>query len=343
MKTYRVLPLLVLFGFGAICGFGAADGPDVTKAADDKLSGGDLPGAAASYQEIATANPDSLFALQGLAYSKLLAGDYDAADKALADAEAKAKDDAKAQGEIKLRRAIVALRKGDLDNVKLYGKASGLPAGAVLAGEVFLSDSEVDEAKSLFKKAAAEGDDAVKSTAETYLQMLDAEDSANPGLAEATAAWALGLRQNAVEVAEELVKELPEDDKKASLMLLWAGRAVTAGRSQTATNLLDAMSGAPPDQAWRMQAIRAMIMVADGDVDNAVATLDAIEAGGAPADGMADARATAAALAKDAEAAKRLAGSVSTVAVARGLFEAGATDEAKSRASGNFGKFVEAK
>jgi hypothetical protein len=31
------------------------------------------------------------------------------------------------------------------------------------------------------------------------------------------------------------------------------------------------------------------------------------------------------------------------VAVARGLFEAGATDEAKSRASGNFGKFVEAK
>lgn len=343
MKTYRVLPLLVLFGFGAMC-LGAGDSPEITKDADDKLSAGDFPGAASAYADIATKNPDSSFAQQGLAYSKLLEGDYDAADKALAIAEGKVTDKPDEVAKIKLRRAIVALRKGDLDNVKLFGKASGLPAGAVLAGEVFLSESENDEAISLFKKAAADGDGAVKETAETYLKMLESDDGPTQGLAEATAAWALGLRQNAVEVAEELVKELPEDQAdKGELILLWAGRAVTSGRAQTAANLLDALAAPPEGQAWRMQAIRAMIMVADGDVDGAANTLDALELAGAPADGLADARATAAALAKDGEAAKRLAGSVSTVAVARGLFEAGATDEAKSRASGNFGKFVEAK
>jgi tetratricopeptide (TPR) repeat protein len=351
MTTYRFLPLAAALLLGATgCEqiqalMGGGDTPEITKDADDLLAKGDLPGASAKYAEIAGAHPDAAYARQGEAYALLLEGKYDEADKALqaAEASATATADPKIMGEIKLRRAIVALRKQDLDSVKQHGAASNLPAGQVLAGEVHLADAEPDEALKLFKAASGAGG-IVGETAQGYISMLESQDPVTQGLAEATALWALGQRETAVESAEELVKSLPEErEDKSALLLLWAGRAVTAGRPASATGMLDAMSFPPEGQAWRVQATKAMVAIAEGNNEEGLALFAALESGGAPADGLADAKATAAALAKDKDTAKALVASLESAAVARGLWEAGAPQAAKDAApSGSLKSWLEA-
>lgn len=352
MTTYRFLPLALLLvglaGCDQIKGLLGGDDAKVTEAADAKLKQNDLPGAVDEYAKIAAANPDSLNAAQGLAYASLLKGDYAAADKALATAESKVGDGPdkdKQLGEIKVRRAIVALRKGDLDAVKQHGEASKMPVGLVLAAEVHLADAESDQAKALLKQAAADPG-VVGKTAKTYVDMLESGDPMQQGLAEATALWSLGQRDVAVEAAEELVKALPEDRAdKNELLLVWAGRAVTAGRPAIAEGMLDAMGPPPEGQAWRVQATRGMIRIANGENEEGIAIFAALAEGGAPADGLSDALATAAALAKDQETAAKLAGSVESVAAARGLYQAGAVGAAKqvAPAGSGFTKFLETK
>ena len=70
---------------------------------------------------------------------------------------------------------------------------------------------------------------------------------------------------------------------------MWAGRAVTSGKPGEASAMLDAMEAPPSGQAWRVQAVRAMIAIADGDPATGVKLFTVLASAGAPADGLSDA------------------------------------------------------
>jgi hypothetical protein len=331
MRGAGLLSLIALAASTTACDmlpFGAA-GPEVVDAANGALKSGDLPGAGAQYAELTASHAGSVHVAIGQAYMQMLQGDNDAADATLASVEESAGE---ALPEVKLRRAIVAMKAKDLDAVKLHGSASGLPEGMLLAGEVHLVDLEADEAAQIFRDVSSAGG-TVGQTATTYLEMLDSEDQIQAGLAEATALWALGERESACESAEELVPALSDDDgSKAEQLLVWAGRAVTTGKPSVASSLLDNLDFPPEGHAWRVQATRAIISVAEGDADEGIRILDALAAGGAPADGIADARATACALAADRAKAKELVAGLESSAAARCLMQAGADRVAPTQA-----------
>lgn len=333
MRNLRFVPILALGLYGAACDkiFGGGVGEEVLNDGKAKLEGGDIPGGYDALVAAGTAHPDSPHAVTGAAYAHMIAGETSEADALLAAFEAKAGDKV---GEVKLRRALVALAAGEFDQVKEHGNASGLPAGALLAAEVHLSDAESDEAIRLLNKAA-EGGGEVAETAKQYLQMLESGDQYKAGLAEAAALWALGQRGVACETAGDLVKAMPDDSSdKGTLLVLWAGRAVTSGKTEVASGLLEAAEFAdiPPEQQWRVQATKAMVSVASGDGASAVQVFTLLEQAGAPADGLADARATACALAKDKDVAKELVQGMESAAAARCLSEAGAGVAAASAA-----------
>lgn len=342
MTANWLVPIGLIVVSIAICG---GPGSVDTTEAESKLRSGDLPAAAEAYDSLGKDNPDDVGVAIGQAYVQMLAGDYEKADDTLEKVEAK---DPEKTGEIKLRRALVALRAGNLDDVKKHGKESGLPAGLVLAAEVHLADAEPDDAIPLLKEAQSEPG-AVGDTARSYLEMYESGDTLQQGLAEATALWALHQRDTAVDSAEEIVKALPEDQGKAEQLLLWAGRAATSGRPGTATSLLDELDvlGAPPGQEWRIRATRALVRTAEGQYDEAreqFATLDVLVAsGGAPWQGVQDAKATAAALSADKAFAKELVGDGESAASARGLMAAGAVPAAKgvAPAGGSLASFLE--
>lgn len=344
MSKYRIIPLALVLASMLAC-FGS--GEVKTDAAEAQLKSGDLAGAQTAYAGLAKDHPDAVNVAVGQAYMQMLAGDYEGADKTLQAVEDKAGD---AAGEIKLRRALVALRSGNLDDVKKYGKESGLPAGQVLAAEVHLVDAEADDAITLLKLAKTDQGE-VGATAQQYLDLLQSGGAVQTGLAEATAIWAVGQRGTACDVAEEIVKALPDGPDKADALLLWAGRAVTSGRSGIATSLLDELDlvGAPKGQEWRVQATRAMVFIAEGQDDEGLARFKALDqaitAGFAPWQGVADAKATAAALAKDKATARALLKGAEGVPAARGLYAAGAGKLARNAAPDDsvFAKFLDNK
>jgi hypothetical protein len=358
MKTHRLLPLFAMFGFGGMCSgiLGGGDSPELTKSADDKLKGGDLPGALDEYDKIQKDNPDSVFAAEGAAYAHLLTGDYDGADKLLADAEPKAKDQA-AKDDIQMRRALVALAgvpKDDkyIDLVSKFGKGSHKPAGKLLAGEVELLSLNPADATALFKDASSESG-AVGDTAKKYLELMENENDKVQVLADGNAVWALGKRADAIDRVGDALKDLPEDyPDRAQIVLMWAGRAATCGKPDVAEGLIDSM-GAPPDgQAWRMNAVLAISEIASGNNEAGLNTFNVLKEGGAPTDGMLDALATAASVCKDADTVKKLVGAEDSIAksigggesaaVARGLAEAGLNDDAKGVApEGALKKYLE--
>lgn len=306
---------------------------EVVAPAMDKLKEGDLPGAMAEYKSLAEQHPDVIEVQIGLSYTQMLAGNFDAADGTLSKAldTPELPDDKKA--ELTLRRALIALRQGNLEKTQQYGESSGLPAGMVLAAEVYLGDAEADSARPLLEKAAASGSGTVKQAAQSYLDALDDADSGRAQLAEATALWALGQRNEACETAEELLRFLPPElESRDEMLLLWAGRSVTSGRPGVAEGLLDEMGQAPGGQAWRVQATRSLIAVANEDYEGARAILSALGEAGAPADGLADAIATAAAISTDADFAREIGAGVESSAIARGLLAAGADDAAAAAA-----------
>jgi hypothetical protein len=311
--------------------------PDLTAGAK-QLADGDLPAAADEWDKLATAHPDSVDVAVGKAYTQLLSGDYKGADATLAAVEPTAKDKL---GELELRRALVALRDGRLDDVKKHGKDSGLPEGKLLAAEVHLVDLESDEGAALFRELSA-SDGAVGETAKTYLSMLESDDQHLAGLAEATALWALGDRGQSVQSAEELVRELPADyEKKNELLMIWASRAATSGKPAIANSLLDDLEFPPEGQAWRVEAIRAIAAVAAGQPEVASQKFNALRTAGAPADGLADALATACGVATDPTIAKKLAEGVESAAAARCLAKAGEGDAASKAPDGPLKSFLE--
>jgi hypothetical protein len=272
---------------------------DPVAEADSLLATGDVPGAIAGYEAALASDPTNVEAAVGVAYGAYLADDLGRADEVLASAEANAGE---RLGEIKLRRALVALASGD-DSLRDHAEASGLPAGTLLVAELALADGEQEEAVELLtplRDAAGPVGDA----ADGYLTLLEDPDPSVAGLAENYALWALGERSVAVRSVEEVVKAMPEDsDRKATELLIWAGRAVSEGETQVASNLLEAISFPPPGQAWRVMATRAIITCADvvtedSTPEDCLAGFAELE-GKAPADGLLHARATAAMLSGD--------------------------------------------
>lgn len=330
--------LTASLGCGMLDGLtgGGGGGGTAVSEARAKLNAGDLVGAEAAYAALLAANPNDVDATIEAAYVRMLAGDYDGADGLLARAEPAAGD--KIRG-IKLRRALVALRRGgQLAEVQKHGEASELPEGRLLAAEALLVDLSQDQAKVLLTQVAS-GTGVAAETAKKYLEWMASKDNSRQALAEHNALWALGERTQAVGAVEQLLSALPvEDPDREELLLLWAGRAITAGAPDVADSLLQAVEAPPAGQAWRLQATTAMLHVARGTPDEAVRIFEALDqgvaAGEVPAAGLSDARVTAASLARDGDTARRIlggAGLTATAAAAAALALSNASDAEGAR------------
>ena len=323
----------------------AKDPAAIVEDAQGKLKSGELPDAASAYDKLAGENKDVTEVLIGQAYTQFLAGKYDKADSTLEAALSKEDLSDEVKGEIMLRRALIALKNNNLENVKNFGEQSEMAAGQVLAAEVYLADAEADAAIPLLTKAKSGGSGAVKRAASEYLEYIEDEDTGRAQLAEATALWALGQRAEACETAADLLSYMPADfEGRDALLLMWAGRAVTSERPDEAESLLDQMGAPPEGQAWRVQATRGLVHVARGETEEGKAIFMALGQGGAPQDGLADALATAAAVSGDGDFAKEMTAGLGTAAAARGLMEAGAMGAAKEEApSGPLKDYLENK
>lgn len=336
--SIRLVPLVVALLALAGCNKEKA-AAEAAAGAQALLSQGDLPGAAAAYDAALAEHPKSPDVVTGAAYMAMLAGDAAKADGLLAGIEAEAADKV---GEIKLRRALIALRQKDLEKTREHATASGLPTGKLLAAEVALADGDRDAARGLLGEAKAGGGEVAR-LADDYALLLDDADPNVAGLAEVQALWALGERRVAVKSAEGLVLNLPDTraDRDA-LALMWAGRAASTGEAATARALLGGVIFPPEGQAWRKVATEAIVACVEKDVTTCTATFQSLE-GVAPSDGLADARATAAALiaTSDPEAAATLAGPYATNAAARALLEAGRSGDAAGLApAGTFATYL---
>ena len=305
---------------------------EAAAAAEAMLKAGDLPGASAAYDAALAEYPKSVEVATGAAYMSLLAGDGAKADQILAAVEP---DAGEQLPQIKLRRALVAAHGGDLEKAKEHGLASGLPAGKLLAAEVNLADGERDTASGLLKDVqSAPGE--LGQLAGQYLELMGDENPMVAGLSEAQALWILGERKVAVQSAEELVMNLPNDRKdRDEMLMIWASRAASIGETAVARSLLEATIFPPEGQAWRKVATTAIAACADGDGATCTSLFTSLE-GAAPEDGLADARATAAFLIapKDKDVAAQLAGPYVSNAAARALFEAGDVSAATAAAPG---------
>lgn len=269
------------------------------------LRDGDLLAADTAFAAAVQAHPDRADAKIAYAYTRMLSGDHDQADALLAEAASTSHPDQ--LGDIQIRRAIVAFQRQDFDGVQRHAEASGLPAGLVLAAEVYLADAESDAAVPLLRQARRADDPRVTATAETYLAYLDDGETGRSQIAETVAMWALGMREEAVEASEELLVSLPvQDEERDELLLLWAGRAAATGRDDIAEALLDEMSAAPIGQSWRIPATRAIILATRSESDEAAEIFDQLDLGGAPEDGVRDARLTAALVSPDEQASRVL-------------------------------------
>lgn len=349
MPRLSVLTLVAAISLAPGCDFinqflGPADGPDATAEADALLKSGDLPGAAGKYDELADKLPNSPYVATGRAYMKLLAGDYDGADKLLAavDNDTLAED---LKPLVKARRALIAFRKGDLDGAKAFGEASEHPAGLTLAAEVYMADAEFDSALPLLEKASS-GGGSVGSTAKKYLDYLQSDDPLKEQLVEATALWVTGQRDVACETAEDLARNAGEDfPNRNEVLLVWAGRAASEKMPDIAYNIVEAVE-VTPETLWRIQSTKAMISAANGDTDEAKALFAALDMAAAddpniPGDGLADAKATAAVIAGDSAFAEEILAGLEGAAVAKGLKAVGADGAAKSAAgSGPYADFL---
>ena len=302
-----------------------------------EMLAGNLPAAADTYGQGVSAFPENVDLATGGAFVALLQGDPTRADQILAAAESAAGD---RSGEIQLRRALVALHEGHLDDVKRFASRSDLPMARLLVAEVGLADGDRTEAERVLRTLTQSGLGAaipptVAETAKAYLDLLEDPDPLVAGLSEVQALWALGRRDVAVRAAEELLKSLPEAEGGDARLLLWAGRAASIREVEVARSLLDAMVVTPPEQQWRKLATQALVVCAEGKATECLAEFEVLSAlPRVPIDGLADARATAAMLiAKDdPTTATALAGPYLTDASARALRAAGA-DQAAWEAS----------
>jgi tetratricopeptide (TPR) repeat protein len=308
--------LLALPGCDLFGGDGAAEAVESAKA---QMANGDVPGAAAAFEAAAAANPESIDAAAGAALAAMLRGDTVTADAHLERVQATAGD---RLPEVLMRRAMVAQQAKDWDAMRQYGEASGMAPGLLLAGEAALADGDREDAVSFFEAVSGGG---AETTARGYLKLLSNEDPVVAGLSEAAALWALGLRKVAVRSVADLLVRYPDSEgDRDEQLLVWAGRAVSVRETKTARSLLKA-TRASGDLAWRKTATEGLAWCAEGNARKCIRVLDGLE-GDAPADGLADAKVTAAMLIghTDSKAAKDLAGEYNSEGAGRALWNAGA-------------------
>lgn len=317
-----IVVLLALQGCGMFGGDGAEEAVDAAKA---QLAAGDMPGAGAAFDAAATANPESIEAASGAALAAMLRGDTATADSHLERVQATAGERVP---EVLMRRAMVAQQAKDWDRMRQFGEASGLAPGFLLAGEAALADGDREDAVAFFERVSGGG---AEITARGYLSLLSSDDPIVAGLSEAQALWALGLRKVAVRSVAELMVRYPDSEGDRNEQLLaWSGRAASVGETQTARTLLKATK-ATGDLAWRKKATEGIVFCAEGKASKCIRTLQGLE-GDAPADGLADAKVTAAMLIgpTDAQAAKDLAGEYISPGAGRALWNAGAHKMARN-------------
>jgi hypothetical protein len=338
MRPYEALLLLLPF---TSCGLFGDTGSKAATAAREKLAKGDLGGGLSGFNAAFDTNPESVDAAVGASYAALLAGDTARSDQILASI---AEKNEKRAPEIHLRRAIVAMRAGDLDKVRSEGEASGTAAGRLFAAEVALADGERDAAAKLLDQARSGTDPAVTATVEGYLSLLKDADPLVQGLSEADALWALGKRSMAARAVEEILKSLSDENpRKSELLLTWSGRAAAVGEAQVASNLVEAIAFPPPGQLWRVIATRGIVACAEADPGKCKSILDGLE-GQAPPAGLSDARATAALLLAPTDPARALeiVASDTSAATSRARLAAGDKEGAIRSApqDGMFAKFL---
>jgi tetratricopeptide (TPR) repeat protein len=290
----------------------------------EKMKAGDIPAVYEAVKDVPKEELDVETA-KYLAFAQLTRGEYAEADATLAAVAEKATPE-ELPG-LSLRRAIVAMRAKNVEDVKKHALASGLPEGKLLAAEVLIIAFDQDAARELLQGVQSTPG-AVGQTATSYLELLNGGPEYE-ALAEITALWALGDRSTACEQAAEMMAEIEDSPKKAELQLLWAGRAVTSGHPAVAKALIDEMTELPsPDQAWRRQAVLAMVAIAEGEYEKGLRMFEQLEEAGAPGAGLADAIGTAIALCRDQTVAKRLAGDLESIPVSKGLTVQGLQDDA---------------
>lgn len=328
-----ILGLALSLGGG--CGFLGSSGDDVAEDAYALLDAGELPAAATQFESLRAQHPDSIPVGVGHAYFQLLAGDTSGAETTLASLEEGATEEEKSQ--LRLRRVMVAMeahRNGDdsFASIGLHAKASNEPAAKLIAAEWTYLDWDEDEAEAMFRDLAEEPG-PVGETAERYLAWMASESDLAKGLAYVHALWAIGdIEAALVNASDNLLSDEPLPvDNADELMLVWAGRAATHGSHELALGLLDQMD--PSVSPWRVNATRAIIAMGTGDVAGAKGILNMLgEMPDVPADGLADARATACMLAPDKVVAKEMVEGLESAAVARCLMKAGAPQAAKQAA-----------
>ena len=345
LRGVSLLALTTLGGCDFVSGlFGGGDSPALVAEAQALLNEGQFPAALQAYNNLAKEHPESVHVAMGQAYVLMLAGDFDGADTVLASVRDNAGDQLNL---LNMRRAIVAVRAGDLDDAKKRGEASGMPAGLLLAAECHLLEGDdEDRAPELLEKAQDAGG-VVGEVASEYLALIEE----NFTIAEATATWAiLGRILNAgdeddllAQSISDVVSELESMDDTEELQttrLVWAGRAAVTGDTQSAKELLGQISGLPEQERWRQFAILAIVEASQGNDDTASLYFDMLE--DAPADGVAAARATAASLATTKKAARMYVSGLTSDAAARGLYQAGARKFAgKIAPEGEYKYFLE--
>jgi len=326
--------MIALQGCDMFSGDGAKEAVDAAKT---QMQSGDLPGAAAAFEAAATENPESVDAAAGAALAAMMRGDLETADQHLARVQETAGE---RQPEVLMRRALVAQQAKDWDSMRQFGEASGLPPGLLLAGEAALADGDREAAQAYFEKVNGGG---AGVTAREYLSLLSNDDPIVAGLSEAQALWALGLRKVAVRSVGDLLLRYPDaEGDRDEQLLVWAGRAASVRETKTANALLR-VTKAKGDSAWRKAATEAIVQCAEGRTKQCVRAFEALE-DDAPADGLADAKVTAAMLigGTDAQAAKDLAGPYISEGAGRALWNAGAHRMArKSTPSGPLLTFFE--
>lgn len=335
MPRVALLLPLALLGLSLACTGSETDEPPAAErnsalaAADARLAGFDLPAAENGYRDASRDPEAALGAAIGASYLAFLRGDVVEADRALATVEATA---GTARDGIRLRRAMLALEVGKIDRAVELCKANELPAARMIRAEDHLSTGRAEEARALLDPLSR-GGDGVAQLARNYLRLLDHPNHLVHGLADSQALWALGAREDALASALPLLPLLTETSDVASGdLLLWAGRAATGGRPEEGLALLDAVGEPPVNQGWRVEATRAIALVALGrDAEGLRIFASLSKRASRPdvmADGLADARATAITLSRDKDTALELADDLQTAAVAVALLHAGEREAA---------------
>lgn len=299
-------------------------------AAHDKLAAGQFEAAAMAFAALDVASM-SVDALVEAAYVKVLEGDPEAADALLVNAEGRATPEQAQQ--IRVRRALVFIEGKSDDILPQLLADNPLPAAKMLLAEYYVSTADFEQARPILQQISRESNE-FGTVAQQYLERMDHPNRLMRPGAEAAALWSLGYKHDAVDMAKNLFGMMKGkwEELDATDVLVWAGRSAALGHTSATDELLALVPNPPPNQAWRVDATRAINLVGKNDVPAALEAFAALDAGDAPEAGVIDARATAIGLCMTDEEARSLAGDIQAESIAVALLGRKMREDAKSHA-----------